>query len=207
MIRNHQLLELTMVNKIVVAIFMILAVSCTNDHSPSKAELAREKSPAELNVIKEVELETRSSNEADESNYHKATLYLTDYDKDKQQPVVVIDGFFENNKNTGNFDPFVNEVCLSGGICGITFTTISDLESITLEQAIGEVNRTGLHDASLLDKKKFINGAMLINHSEFRENDKSPIWSITVAIELVAFKKNAKRVKLRYKVLQYKIKE
>jgi hypothetical protein len=196
-----------MANKIAVTLFLILAIGCTSDHSPSKAQLAREKEPAELNVVKDVVLEIRSSNESDESNYHKATLNLTDYDKDKGQPVVVIDGIFDNGKNTGDFTPYVNEICLNGGICGITFTTVNDLENITLEQAIGEVNRTGLHDANLLEKNKFTNGALLINHSEIRENDKSPVWSITVAIELVDFKKNAKRVKLRYKVLQYKIKE
>lgn len=196
-----------MVNKILFVALIAIAVGCTSDKSPTKAQLAPEKSPAELNVIKEVELETRSSNESEESNYHKATLYLTDYDKYKQQPVVVIDGFFENNKNSGNFDPYVNEICLNGGICGIAFTGINDLENITLEQALGEVNRTGLHDASLVDKKQFTNGALLISHSEIRENEKSPVWSITVAIEIKDFKKNAKRVKIRYKVLQYKIKD
>ncbi len=194
-----------MINKIILAAVMLFAISCTSDKGTPNASKAPEKSAAELNVVKEIELETRSSNESEESNYYKATLYLTDYDKYKNQAVAVIDGLFDDKKQ--NFDPYVNEVCFVNDICGIAFTTVAGLEDLTLEQAIGEINRSGLRDSRNIDKKMFTNGAVLIIHTDTRENDKSPVWSITVAVEIKDFKKNAKRVKLRYKVLQYKIKE
>lgn len=194
-----------MINKILLAALMGFVISCTSDKGTPNAQKAPEKSAAELNVIKEVELETRSSNESEESNYYKATLYLTDYDKYKNQAVAVIDGIFDDKRQ--NFDPYVGEVCFVNDICGMTFTNIASLEDVTLEQAIGEINRSGLRDSRNIDKKMFTNGAVLLIHSDTRENDKSPIWSITVAVEIKDFKKNAKRVKLRYKVLQYKLKE
>lgn len=192
--------------KILLLTAVMVLGACTSDHDPGNFKKSAEKTPAELNKIQEVELETRASNETDESNYYKATLFLTDYDRSKNQAVAVIDGFFAGSANT-EFSPYVNEVCFTGDSCGLTFTSIASLEDITVEQAIGEINRTGLKDAHDVDKSLYKNGSVFLIHSETRETEKSPVWSITVAVEIVDFKKNAKRVKIRYKVLQYKLKE
>lgn len=196
-----------MKNAVLLTIVSFLVFGCTSgDDAPGNFQKAPAKIIPELNKVREVQLETRASNESDESNYYKSVLYLTDYDKKYNQAVAVIDGHFDST-GSKNFVPYVNEVCFSFGACGVVFTDLASLEDITMEQASMVMNRDGLKVANNFDKSLFKNGAILLIHSETPEIEKGPVWVITLAIEMTDFKRNAKNVKLKYKVLQYKMKK
>lgn len=196
-----------MLNKIFTLMAALLVFGCTSNHNSGddKFRNALSKKASGLNTVYEAELETRASNQSDESNFPRAALFLTDYDKSANQPIFVIDGEFENN-NT-EFTPYINEHCPAIGVCGVMPIDASSLEEITIDMAVSEMNRVGLKNADDMNKDEFKNGKIFLVHSEIREKDKGPLWVITVAVEVKDFKKSAKYVKIRYKVLQYKLKD